>query len=149
MGRAEGLINKLNATLNRVGPSNRKAYKRVTTRTGGDALIGRPGAVSHSDTLMNPQPFYHPVGRIHVPGGHAHMETVIDSNNKAKRADDYQFIISPSAISASELETNDVTIVLKADDGSEEVLRLLDQDAPTYQGTNVVYICYYRSVTRP
>jgi hypothetical protein len=147
MSRADSLIAKVNSSLRKVSPPDRTAYKRVLARTG-DSLIGRTVA-THTDTLLDPQPYFHRVGREHLPGGHALSETVIDGSNKTVIADDWEFVLSPTAISLQDLQNKDVVIVLKDAAGSEEPFRYLDHEAGGISGTDVVFTVYMRSLKRP
>lgn len=145
---AAGIIRKLDNSLRKVTPLGRIAYKRIITRTGGDQLIGRPGTVTYTDTKLDPQPYYNRIGREHVPGGHTNAQTVVDSSGQANITDDWEFLLSPTAISESDLKNNDMLLVLK-DSNGEETFRLLDYESPSGFGQDLAYIGYFRSIKRP
>lgn len=147
MSRAQGLINKVNSVLTRFAPPQRTAYKRTIVHTGNEQ-IGRD-TQTVTDVLLSPQPYFHRIGREHVPGGHARAETLVDGSGSALLADDYQFLISPTAMSLADLENPDVQIVLKDSSGNTEVLRFLDQEPAQMQDTDILYTAYMRSVKRP
>ena len=149
MPSAQAIINKLNATLTRTNAGERTVYKRVVTETGGDKLIGRPGTVTNTDTLLSPQPFFSRLGRDRVPGGHASAETVIDSTGRMVLADDYQVMISPTAMTRDDLSNAQVQLVLVDSAGRQEVLKIDDFIPTVFQGTDCMFLAFCRSVTRP
>jgi len=149
MGRASGLIAKVNAILKKFTPFERTVYKRVVARTGGDSLTGRKGTVTYTDTLFAPQPAYTRLGRERVPGHQANFENILTAAGKQLTADDYEFIFSPDAVSLVDLQNPDVAVLLKDATGNSETLKYLDHEAPAVNGTVVTYIVFMRSTKRP
>lgn len=149
---ASSLINKVNSILTSTDAIDRTVYGRITSDpdpSTNDVLTGRyssgPVVV---DTLLSPQPFYQRIGRQHVPGGHAEaVEMLVGSADIL--ADDYMFLFSSSSVTRAQLENPDFSIVLYDSNGDKEQLRMLDPTPIAYQGTDVVYECYFRSVVRP
>lgn len=167
MGSAKSLIKKVTAILNKVGPPDKLVYLRVTTRVNGDPLKGYPGTVTVTDTLLNPQPYYEPLGRERVPGGHTKAEDAVVRNNSVNLLDDWVFYISPDALSLDQLSDPGFALVKKVpanpalfgaipfgsgtETGTasqEEVFRLMDIDPAMIYGADVLYSCYMRSTTR-
>lgn len=150
MSRATSLIARLNSVLNKVGPMDRTVYKRTITQQGTvNALLGRYSASPTTvDTKLNPQPYYERIGRQHIPGGHAESMDML-SNGLQLLADDYQFILSPTAVSLAELDTPNTILVLKDAQGNAEEFRLLDTESASMNGLDVVFVAYYRSLDRP
>jgi hypothetical protein len=146
MSRASGLIKKADALLKRFAPPERTLYKRVVSMTGNE-LIGRTTA-TYADTLMKPQPYFHRIGRQHIPGGHAHAEDVVTASGRNLLADDYEFLISPNALSLADIQNPAVEIVAKDASGNVEVFRILDPDPIQMSGTDILYIVFARSVKR-
>jgi hypothetical protein len=167
MGSAKSLIKKVSAVLNKVGPPDKLVYLRVTTRTGADPLKGYPGTVTVADTLLSPQPYYTPLGRERVPGGHTKVEDAVIGTGKIATLDDWLFYISPDALSLSQLSDPDFVLVKKvpgdpatfgttpfgsgtetSSASQEEIFRLMDVDPAMIYGADVLYSCYMRSTTR-
>lgn len=147
MSRATSIISRLSTVLRKVGPLERTSYKRVTTRTGGDTLIGRPGSVAVSDTIFDPQPQYSRQAR-NVVGIGAVAEKLLASNQDLV-ANDYMFIFSPDALSISDLENSAVTIVLKDAAGNSEQFEITDYESTALTGVTVLYTVYAKSRKRP
>lgn len=145
---AASITAKLDAALRKFAPPNRQAYKRLVTRVGGDPLIGLDVSTTVYDTLMDPQPYYTRTGREHLPGDHAQSEDFIASNGAQILADDYIFIVSPTAMALDELQNPSVLVVLKDAAGGEEILRLLDVEPGALAGQDAAYTCYMRSTKR-
>jgi hypothetical protein len=149
MGRAEAIVSRLDATLRRFTPTTRTAYKRKVTRTGGSALLGRPGTVTNTDTLLDPQPYFVPIGREPVSGGHAQVESVITGGSKQYTADDYKFLFSPTAYTLAEFQDEDFYIVLKDSAGNEEVLKIMDVRQTDFTNVTVLITVFARPIKRP
>lgn len=148
MSRADGIIKRVDAALNKVAPPVRSVYIRQVTRTGGDDLIGRGQTVSTTDTLMSPQPFYMRLGR-QVVGDNVPAQELIGTNQLNSIADDYAIIFSPNSITATQLEDPDFCMVFKDTTGLEEVFRVTDFEPIGMSGQTVIYAAYIRSITRP
>ncbi len=134
---AAGIVNALNAAL-KAYAGGRKVYKRVTTTTGGDALIGRPATVAKTDTLLSPQP----LGSRVLAGS----EPTLQSGAKVSIGD-YEYMCSPDAVTEAELRDTRVSLVLKDGAGGEEVLMIVDV-VPTMFNTTVLLTVYARSSKR-
>lgn len=148
MSRANGIISKLNAALQRTQPFDRTVYLRTVTISGGDPLIGRPGSVQNTDTLITPQPFVERLGRERIPGGHAYAQT-LTHGSAMQLADDYNIICSSTAITRSQLEQSSTFFVFKDANGGEEVLSLIDFETASLNTTDIMFTVYARSVSRP
>jgi hypothetical protein len=147
MSRATGILNRVNSVMRRFAPLTRTCYKRVITSTGGDALIGRPGSVTHVDTLLDPQPIFQELGRKTVPGGRDRVGITTEVD-KQRVADDYRFLVSPTALSMDELAMPNLCLVLKDDAGVEDVMYIHDFTPVGLNDTVVAITVYVRSVKR-
>jgi hypothetical protein len=148
MGRAASILNKVNNTLKKFTPLERTVYKRTIVRTGGNELLGRQGSTTITDTILDPQPYYEPIGRRPVSGGRARVE-VLGTASQQMTADDYQFTCSPTALSMTELKSRDIQLVLKDSSGNSEVLQVMDFEPIALENTVVVITIYARTVNRP
>lgn len=144
-----GIVAKLDRALTKVTPLDRLVYLRTITQTGGDQLIGRPGTSTFVDVLLKPQPYYSRLGRQRVTGDRTKSETTVSSSGKALLDDDYMCITSPTAVSESQLQDNNVVFTMVDSAGAIEVMRIIDFDTPSAFGGNCAYIVYLRSVQRP
>jgi hypothetical protein len=148
MGRADAILARVNTVMRKVAPLERTVYKRTITRTGGNSLIGRPGAVVVSDVLFDPQPVATMIGRESVSGGHTTVEHILQGSGSQGTADEYRILFSANAYSRTELANKDILIVLKDASGNEEVLIILDVEPIGMNGTDIVYTVYARSTKR-
>jgi hypothetical protein len=148
MPSPSGLIKKLDNTLKRFMPMERKVYKRVVTRTGGDDLIGRPGSVTSVDTLLDPQPYYEAMQRGGGSQDVARLDMAI-ANTKATSLSDYEFLISPTAMTRAELNNRNVFLVLKDASGNAEVLEILPDKNYAFDNTVVAFQVQARTIKRP
>ncbi len=140
MGRAAGIITKLEAVLAKVGPPRRAVYKRVVTRAGGDDLIGRPGTVTNADTLLDPQPFYSSLDK--------EAEELNGAGTKVYFPDDLRLVVSPNAMTYAECQSPNTFIVLKDANGVEEQFLIVYPKVLSIEGTDVALIVIIRSVRR-
>lgn len=147
MGRADGVLTRINAALRKVSPLDRTVYKRTVTRTGGDVLIGRPAAITYSDTLLSPQPLYQRLGR-NVVGDRVPAQEVL-ANTKEQIANDYELLISPTAMALADLQNPDVLLVFKDAAGNEESFRITDREPVSMNGVILMFLTYVRSTKRP
>ena len=143
MSRASGILKRVNGALNKVTPTNRLVYKRMTQYSG-DSLIGRV-TPDTTDILLSPQPSVSQIGRQHLSGERDKVETVINSDGTRLVKDDYILIISGDAITETELQNNNLSFVFKTVDG-EEALFVMDYAPLDFQGLTIVYEAYVRSV---
>lgn len=148
MSRAQGILAKVDSVLRKFAPLERTAYKRTITRTGGNSLLGRPGAVAVSDVAFDPQPIVTMIGRESVSGGHTQVEHILKSTGSQSTADEYRILFSANSYSRTELENKDILIVLKDASGNEEVLIILDVEPISMNGTDISYTVYARSTKR-
>jgi len=139
MGLAEDLIVTVDKILGTYAPTTATVYKRTISRVGGYQLISRSVAVTQVDVLLDPQPVFKSIG---TP-----QETI--SGASVSLAGDYLFVLSVNAMSESELTNKNIVLVLQEDDGSQEVLRLVDYQNPGVNNVDVAYIATYRSIDRP
>lgn len=140
MSRADYVIKRVDAALKTLGGLTRPAYKRVTTSTGGDSLIGRQGAVTVTDTLFNPQPYYRQLGHRDV--------MLLNGAGGQFVADDYKFTFSINALKESDLNAGNTTIVLKDASGNVEVLRIIYFNNESLNQQDVALTVIARSMAR-
>jgi hypothetical protein len=137
MPTANSLINKVAKAIKKVGPMARTSYKRVTTITGGDELIGRGGTTSHVDTLFNPQPIFRQLG---------HRQAMYLSTATLQLvADDYHFTFPVTQVSELDFQGANTTIVLK-DGNGEESLRIVYIITDQFGGKDIVVNVFARSM---
>lgn len=109
MSRATQLIAKVDGILKRLNPSRRPVYKRLITRTGGDALIGRPGTVTYVDTLLVPQPLVEEITPSVIR--RAHINNTVMVGTDALQLGDYLCLFSPTSVTRTELLNPDLVFV--------------------------------------
>lgn len=145
---AAGIVTKLNAALLKVNATEFLIYKRVVTIAGGDALIGRPGSVTNVDTLLSPPPIYSRFGResqgYKTPG----IADDISAGGKSGEQNDYEMLVSPTAMSATDLNNPNVLVVFETTSGYAEVFRITDYVSQAYQGSVVTFTVYLKSTSR-
>lgn len=167
MATANSIIKKVTAALNKVGPPDRAVYLRQTARTNQNALTGYAGTVTYTDTLLSPQPYYARLGRDRISGGHTRSEDALMGSGTVGVLDDWVFYLSPDSLSLGDISSPDFLIVLKSTgapskfgaapfdvgteaspDSREEVLKLIDTDNAMIYGSDVLFTCYMRSMSR-
>jgi hypothetical protein len=147
--RALSAITRLNSALTKVSPQDdRLAYMRVYTTTGGDPLIGRPTTATIVDTLFTPQPMYTRLARYFV-GPTAKAEEILDTTGKARIGDEYMFTVSATAMTFVQLQQEGMRIVLKDSSGGVEEFEITDYERIAFQGTDIMFALYVRSLVRP
>lgn len=125
--------------LNEFAPiTERTAYKRSISRSGGSALLGRSVTVSEVDTLLDPQPV---CLRLDRSSPYLQGSSLI-------LVDDWMVVLSVNAITREEFLDKDTVLVLKDSLGVEEVFRLIDYTDPGVNQVVVAYIGFYRSTDR-
>ncbi len=140
MPTAASIINKINGAIKKVGPMARTTYKRTTTRSGGDELIGIEGTVTNADTKFSPQPVYHQLG---------HRQAMVLSTPALQLvADDYKFIFPIAAVSFEDRRDfeDPNTYLLLLDQNGFESLRILYINTDMYQGRDVDVVIFARSM---
>lgn len=146
MSLAASLKQRVNAVLNQYAPTYMTAYKRVVTRSGGDDLTGHTGTVTNTDTLLNPQPVYGRALRRQVGGTDAE---IMATSTESKVGQLYEMIVSADAMSITDIESQNVLVVLKdPTTQEEEVYRIADYEPMGVSGGAVAYLLYIRSATR-
>lgn len=146
MSRATSLISRIGVILNKVNPTDRKIYKRVVKRTGGDQLLGVPANIENVDIQLDPPPIFSRVGRNIV--GQAVNSEAFDVDGAIGIGNDYMLTVSPAAISWAEFGNKDLLIVFKDSDMNEEVFRITDFEPVAFQGIDVLIIAFIKSTSR-
>lgn len=131
MGKADTIKSKVNAALNKIGGPTSTAYKRVTTITGGDQFIGRPGSISYTDTLLTPQPYVNYDGKGNGD--------VLSTASEVLPAGGVSMIFSPTSITEAELADDNLVIVLKDSVGGVLTFTVLEYRPYYIEKTNVGY----------
>jgi len=144
MSRASALASRVAAILKRVAPPDRKVYRRTVIRTGGDDLIGRPGSVAVSDSLLDPQPYYARSGR-QIGGDDTE---VYRTGAEMSVGEGYDLIVATKALSLSDLQNPNVLLVMKDAAGTVEVYRITDWEPLGFSGEPVLYLVSIRSTKR-
>lgn len=143
MSRVAGIIKRVDRALNKYAPlASRSVYRRVTTRSGGDDLIGRPGSVNIVDTLLAPQPTYRRRSLYTSVGDGQEL----DVNETAAVATDLVMFCSVTALTLGDLNNKDVQIILKDPSGSLELFEIYDFDPIGMQGVTVAWSIAIRSI---
>ncbi len=146
MSRATALIRRLDVAMKRFAPPSRQVYKRLTTRTGGDDLIGRPGSTVKTDTLLSPQPLY---GRANAPRGVGDTDSeIFVSGTTVRTGGQYTLTLSPTAITLAELQNEELQFVMKDSAGVEEVFCIEDVAPVGMASEDVMYLVVVRSIKR-
>jgi hypothetical protein len=150
MSQASSLLNTVNAILRKNAPMDRTAYKRLKSASSAtEDLLGRYSSTpTFTDTLLDPQPYYGRVSRESISGGSAESHT-LNTGSSLIEADDYEFILSPSAISKLELVNPNMTLVLENELNQKEEFRFLDVVPSGVNGADVLFVAYFRSLNRP
>jgi len=129
----------VNDILNEFAPiTERTAYKRSISRSGGSVLLGRSVTVSEVDTVLSPQPA---CLRLDRSSPYLLGSSLI-------LVDDWLFVMSVDSITHEEFVDKDTVLVLKDALGVEEVFRLVDFKDPGVNEVVVAYLGFYRSTDR-
>ena len=118
--------------------TERTAYKRSITRSGGSELLGRSVTVAEVDTVLDPQP-----ACLRIDRSNPYLQS-----NSLILIDDWLYILDVGSITRTELFDKDTVLVLKDSLGVEEVFRLIDVKDPAVNQVTVAYIAFYRSTDR-
>jgi hypothetical protein len=135
MSKATSLISKVDRLLTRYNLTSREVYKRTITRTGGDALIGKPATISKVDVKLTPPPS---VEFVSMRDG----QMVV--GNAMAMLGDYVCLCSPTAISKTDLSNPNVLLVMKAGSAEEEC-DIVGYNESVLEGQAVVYEILARS----
>jgi hypothetical protein len=136
--KAGALIAKVNAVLNKVNATDRDLYKRVYTRSGGDALLGRAGTVTTTDTLITVPPAVQTIASDSIQ--------YLNGSGLAQ-VGDLLITLSATAISLDDLQNEDLRLVLKRGLVEEE-LAIIHYDPAVFDGARVAYTLLARSKKR-
>lgn len=131
----------VNYALKTVGPPVKQVYKRTTTTTGGNSLLGiyPADSIQPVDVLLSPQPAYEQL---------QDRASVLSTSGLVLEATDYEIILSADSISINELEAGNLTFVFKnAKDNVTEEYRVLGYNPPEFQGSYVAFFVYARRKT--
>jgi hypothetical protein len=146
VSRATSIRDRAAKLLGQFQVTDRPIYKRVITRSGGDALLGRPGTVVKTDTLLNPQP------AVTYPLEQVTKETLaknllVLSGGDRVSVGDYILLVSPNAISKEDILNPDVMFVFAPGAKEEEcyVVQLLPS---VMNGIDVIFNVLIRSKAR-
>jgi len=139
------ILAKLDKALRTYAPVDKLVYKRVYTKTGGDALIGRGQTTTSTDTLLDPQPMYRRMTRYPV-GPSARAELII-TGGETSLGNSFSMMFSATAMPLSDLENPNLIIVFKDTAGNEELFRVTDFEPTGFQGTDVLFIAYIQSLS--
>lgn len=145
MALSDKLIRVADKLLNRFDVTDRAIYKRVYTRTGGDALLGRPGTVSYVDTIMNPQPIF---GELSFHRGNTPRNSVGLIDSGIALIGDYLLQCSPTSVTVTELANKEMTFIAKDSNGNEEQFFIVTYKASAVNGVDVFFTVLLRSKSR-
>lgn len=145
MPLAQGILNRLDKALNKFGP-RRLVYKRVTTRTGGDDLIGTLGTQTVVTTLLSPQPLITRPALEQI--GSRRRPAIFETSGFREVAPEYLIFVSANAISVADLQNDALVFVFIDTDGSEETFEVFDFDFTQLQGQDIAYTVGLKSVKR-
>lgn len=136
---------KVDSRMNQFQVTSRPVYKRLVTRVGGDQLIGRPGSVTRTDTLLSPTPVVQFMDSTSITQSNRNPIVVVGSERVA--AGDYVVYISSSAITETELLNKDVLIVFKGNTPEDE-RNIAAYDPIVVNGMILTFVVLLRSKTR-
>jgi hypothetical protein len=139
MSFADGLIKVADKLLNTFNVTDRVLYKRVFTRTGGDALIGRPGTVTHVDTLISPPPAVEIISD-------AYLSLAVGSTSLLQIGD-YALTFSANSITRAELQNKNLALVFTPG-ATEEELMIVTFEPLMANGKDVAFEVVARSKKR-
>jgi hypothetical protein len=135
---ADSLIRKIDKISDKYLVTNRAVYKRLLSRGGGDPLIGVPGTVTTTDTLLSPQPI--------VPAALSQEDMLLLAGS-LQPATDTVLYVSPTAMSEDQLKDPDYVIVFQTAD-SEEVCKVVKVAPLVAVGEALLFIVVARSIQR-
>jgi hypothetical protein len=135
MSKAASLISKVDRLLTKYNLTSREVYKRTITRTGGDALIGKPAVVTKTDVKLSPPPS---VEYVSMRDG----QVVVGS--ALAMLGDYVCLCSPTSLSKADLANPNVLLVLKLGSAEEEC-DIVGYNESVLEGQPVVYEVLARS----
>jgi hypothetical protein len=139
MALADSLIKVADKLLTRFNVTDRKVYKRTFTRTGGDALIGRPGSVTSRDVALDPPPAVQLITS-------SYLSMAVGANGLVQIGD-YLMTVSPNALSRADLQNPNIALVFSPGP-SEEELVITTFNPVMANGKDVVFEVVARSKKR-
>jgi hypothetical protein len=139
MALADSLIKVADKLLTRFNVTDRKVYKRTFTRTGGDALIGRPGSVTSRDVALDPPPAVQLITS-------SYLSMAVGANGLVQIGD-YLMTVSPNALSRADLQNPNIALVFSPGP-SEEELVITTFNPVMANGKDVVFEVVARSNKR-
>lgn len=139
MGRAQGIISKIDAVFNRLQVTDRTVVSRVIQVSGGDPLTGRGATATNVDTVLDPQP-------VIVQASNAYPLVIA---GQALSADaQYLMTVSVSAMARADVANPELTIVFQDDNDNEEELYIVGFSATYLNGTDISFSCILASKKR-
>jgi len=138
--KADKLLTKYQVT------DSRDLYKRVITRTGGDALLGRPGSVTMVDTLLDPPPMVETLSFQRANHPRNFIATIGTADSVALIGDNF-CTISVTALSQAELDNKNLVFVFKGGPVDEE-MNMITYDAAVVNNAVVLWYVLLRSKGR-
>ncbi len=133
------LLAKVGTTMNKLSASDRVVYKRTYARTGGDALLGTGRTLTSSDVVLSPKPAVFTVTQ---------QDLLALSGATKVQLNDQMMIVSAAALSRTELENPELTIVMKRGSVVDEYGIEAYTTAP-FDGTAIAFSLLLRSKRRP
>lgn len=143
MGRAQGIITKINKALTTLNATDRVIYKRVTTSVGGDTVTGRGSTVTVADTAFDPQP------AIESPGDSPYVDraAVLAVGGVVAQAGDYIGTFSATSLTHADLANKNISAVFKGY-AVDEVMHIISFSTMALEGIAVAYRVLLRSEKR-
>ena len=136
---ATSLLAKVGKTMNKLGASDRVAYKRVYTRIGGDVVLGAGHTTSHNDTVLSPKPAVFTVTQ---------QDLMSLSGTSKVQLNDQMMVVSAAAITRADLGNSELVIVMKQG-SSEEEYGIESFTLAPFDGTAIAFTLLLRSKRRP
>lgn len=146
MSLAGTLIRKVDSLLTKYATPSSTVYKRTVTRTGGDPLTGRSTSVATVDVLLSPQPMYSRNMRMQIGGSDA--EGIVTNSSLMVAAQSFEMVMSPNAISLTELQNPDTLLVFKDALNNSEIYRIDDYEPFGVNSQTVGWLVYATSMSR-
>lgn len=135
---ATSLLAKVGKTMNKMSASDRVAYKRTYVRSGGDSLLGIGSTLSFTDTVLSPKPAVFTVTQ---------QDLLLLSGATKVQLNDQMMIVSAAALSRTDLENKELTIVMKRGSVVEEYSVETYTIAP-FDGAAIAFSLLLRSKRR-
>jgi len=140
MSRAAAIQGKLDRALARFNVTDRVVSKRITTRTGGDSLLGRGATATVVDTALSPPPT--------VVVAAKNYPLVIAGAALSPDAE-YLLTVSATAMSRSEVANPNMTITFTDEAGGVEELFVIGFSPSYLNGVDIAFTLILSSKQRP